>query len=644
MADHAPPGYELEETMPVTGADQFRALFEDTRLRIADLLLERAATVTELAAALHRPKGTIGHHVSVLEEAGLIRVVRTRKVRAIEAKYYGRTARTYLLTPEVNVDIYATPDYFLSSAATEYAKAAVNQPEDSARVDDQHLAPCQDSQRPRTRVGGPPRGASPRVRKRGQGRGDHVRAPARPLSHGSSPPAGSGGGHMSTPLGRNYWKLWTASVVSNFGDGVSLIAYPWLASAVTRNPVQIALVAVATRLPWLIFTLPAGVITDRVDRKRLVAWMDVARFVITFGVALAVLAAQGQLASPEEIAAGTAPPPANSTLLLVAIYAAALLLGIAEVLRDNSAQTLMPAIVDKENLEKANGRLWGAEVVMNSFVGPPVAGFLLAIAFSLPFFVDAGTFAVAAALIFTIGGQFRPKRVAGTEDIPSSFWGELKEGFRWLWHHPLFRPMAIVLGIINAMSNLAFATEVLFAQEILDLGAAGFGLLMTAGAAGAVIGSFAASGISKRIGQGPSLFLTLGVGAVSTLVVGLTSSATVVWVMIVLGALTGTLVECDNRVPPPGPHSRPLVGKGQLGLPLLRVGDDAPRLASGRGDRRHHRAAGRQGVGVARAASVRCRGERCSHLLRRAQPEQPADRGGKADGRGQESGGDSPGV
>lgn len=346
---------------------------------------------------------------------------------------------------------------------------------------------------------------------------------------------------MSTPLGRNYWKLWTASVVSNFGDGVSLIAYPWLASAVTRDPVQIALVAVATRLPWLIFTLPAGVITDRVDRKRLVAWMDVVRFVITFGVALSVLAVQGQLASPEEMAAGTAPPPANSTLLLIAIYAASLLLGLAEVLRDNSAQTLMPAIVAKENLEKANGRLWGAEVVMNSFVGPPVAGVLLAIAFSLPFFVDAGTFAVAAALIFTIGGQFRPKRAEEPETTPSSFWGELKEGVRWLWHHPLFRPMAIILGLINAMSSLSFATEVLFAQEILDLGAAGFGLLMTAGAAGGVIGSFLSAWISKTIGQGPSLFLTLGAGAVTALIIGLTSSATVVWVMIALMALTGTL-------------------------------------------------------------------------------------------------------
>jgi DNA-binding transcriptional ArsR family regulator len=131
MTDLTSPGYELEETLPVTSGDQFRALFEETRLRIVDLLLERAATVTELAGVLDRPKGTIGHHVAVLEEAGLIRVVRTRKVRAIEAKYYGRTARTYLLTPDVNVDVYATPDYFLSSAASEYAKAAANQPEEA---------------------------------------------------------------------------------------------------------------------------------------------------------------------------------------------------------------------------------------------------------------------------------------------------------------------------------------------------------------------------------------------------------------------------------------------------------------------------------------------------------------------------------
>ncbi|MGD2044337.1 MAG: MFS transporter, partial [Acidimicrobiia bacterium] len=85
---------------------------------------------------------------------------------------------------------------------------------------------------------------------------------------------------MSRPLGANYWKLWTASVISNLGDGIALIAYPWLASSLTRNPLHIAAVAVVTRLPWLLFSLPAGVITDRVDRRRLAAWMDVFRFVL----------------------------------------------------------------------------------------------------------------------------------------------------------------------------------------------------------------------------------------------------------------------------------------------------------------------------------------------------------------------------
>jgi DNA-binding transcriptional ArsR family regulator len=129
MADPASPGYELEETLALQSPEQFRALFEETRLRIVDLLLERAATVTELAAVFEKPKGTVGHHVGVLEQIGLIRVVRTQKFRAIEAKYYGRTARTYLLTPQVDVDLLVSPDYFLTSAASEYAKAAQGEEE-----------------------------------------------------------------------------------------------------------------------------------------------------------------------------------------------------------------------------------------------------------------------------------------------------------------------------------------------------------------------------------------------------------------------------------------------------------------------------------------------------------------------------------
>ena len=90
-------------------------------------------------------------------------------------------------------------------------------------------------------------------------------------------------------FGLSYHKLFWASVVSNGGDGVATVAYPWLASAVTRNPFLVAMVLVAQRLPWLVFTLPAGVITDRVDRRKAMVAMDTLRGVLTLFVAFAVL-------------------------------------------------------------------------------------------------------------------------------------------------------------------------------------------------------------------------------------------------------------------------------------------------------------------------------------------------------------------
>ena len=345
---------------------------------------------------------------------------------------------------------------------------------------------------------------------------------------------------MSKPLGINYWRLWIASIISNLGDGISGVAYPWLASAITRNPVHIALVGVATRLPWLVFSLPAGVITDRVDRRRLVVVMDTVRAVVTIGVALTVLAFQSELSSPELIASGEAVPPAGAGVLLAILYVSAVLFGLAEVLRDNAAQTLMPSVVSKDVLEKANGRLWGAEMVMNSFIGPPLGGFLLAIAFSLPFFVDAGTFAVSAAMVAFLAGSFRPE----TKDPSApraSFGADLKEGFRWLWNHRLLRTLAIVLGLLNAAGGATTATMVLFAQEVLLLDATGFGLLASAGAVGGVVGSFSASAIGKALGTGRSLAVTMTVNTITFFVIGLTSSATLVWAMFAIESLAVVL-------------------------------------------------------------------------------------------------------
>ena len=96
----SPPDYELNERMALTDPSQVKALSHPLRNTILALLHERAATVTELAVALDRPKSTVAHHVKVLNAAGLVRVVRTRKVRAIEERFFGRTARMFYVALE----------------------------------------------------------------------------------------------------------------------------------------------------------------------------------------------------------------------------------------------------------------------------------------------------------------------------------------------------------------------------------------------------------------------------------------------------------------------------------------------------------------------------------------------------------------
>ena len=224
-----------------------------------------------------------------------------------------------------------------------------------------------------------------------------------------------------------------ASTISNLGDGISLIAYPWLASAVTRNPLLIALIVAAQRIPWLVFTLPAGVITDRYDRRLLMAGANAVRFVLTAVVAFAVFVRRDVLPAPDAVdeMVGT------ESLLYVTLLVATFLLGVCEVLYDNSAQTIMPALVADVHLERANGRLYSSELVANQFVGPPLAGVLLAVGFALPFVVDAGTFAVSAVLVASITVRRRPQP-AGTAPRPP--WRtEIAEGFGWLWQ-PLGDP------------------------------------------------------------------------------------------------------------------------------------------------------------------------------------------------------------
>ena len=340
------------------------------------------------------------------------------------------------------------------------------------------------------------------------------------------------------PLGASYWKLWTATAISNLGDGVSMVAYPWLASAVTRSPLLIAAAGFASRLPWLVFTLHAGVITDRFDRRKLIVGMDFLRGVLTVFVGTVVFLNRSTFPSLNELTKMS--DLKTNWPIYVTLLVTAFLFGLAEVLRDNSAQTLMPSVVDTENLEVANGRMWSAESLTNSFIGPPLGSLLIGIAIFLPFYFDAGSFFFAVALIATLKGSFKP--VAKVEPKAKiNFKAEIKEGFVWLWAHPLLRPMAIILGSMNGLGTMVGAAYILFAQEVLHTSVFIFAVLGTAGAIGGTLGGLLAPKVSAKLGSGPSLWLALAAAPIGSLCIGMTSSWQVVWAVTVVESFVAIL-------------------------------------------------------------------------------------------------------
>ncbi len=312
-------------------------------------------------------------------------------------------------------------------------------------------------------------------------------------------------------LGPEYRKLWTASTVSNLGDGVTLVAGPLLAASLTRDPVLVAGLAFAQRLPWLLFSLISGALVDRLDRRRLMVAVDAFRTVLLGFLGLAVL---------------------SNFVSIPLLYVVFFLMGTAETLFDTASVSILPAVVPRESLEKANGRLFGAQIVSNEFAAPPLGGFLFAVAASVPFFLDAGSFAAAAVLVLFMRGKFRVDRPEGTP--PTTLRAEISEGLRWLWGNRLLRTLAISLGIMNLTSTATISIFVLFAQERLGLGSVGYGVLLTSGAVGGVAGSLAAERFVGWLGAGTTMRLGLIIEAASAGVIALSREPLVVGAMFVL--------------------------------------------------------------------------------------------------------------
>ncbi|MFA9447000.1 MFS transporter [Egicoccus sp. AB-alg6-2] len=368
---------------------------------------------------------------------------------------------------------------------------------------------------------------------------------ARGSTDAAGAPAGTGDGR----LGRNYVKLWTASTVSNLGDGIDNAALPLLAEALTRDPLLFAGVATANRLPWLLFSLHAGAIADRVDRRKLMVVSNAVRFLLMGALGVAVLTDRASI---------------------WLLYVVALGLGTFEVLFDNAAQALMPAVVSRAQLEKANGRLFAGEIVTNQFAGPPLGALLFGIAAALPLLLDAGTFLVSAGLIAAMSGDFgrrrratfrlgsTPAAVAGdavatpaelapgadpTAPAPGAdkvrMRHEIAEGLRWLWQHRLLRTLAILLAAMNGTASFGMAILALFAvgeESVLGLSPFGWGLLLTAGAAGSFLGSFVAEHVVRRLGRARALWGTLLAAVVIPAAIG---AANDVWLVVAAQALFG---------------------------------------------------------------------------------------------------------
>ena len=309
-------------------------------------------------------------------------------------------------------------------------------------------------------------------------------------------------------------------------------AGPLLALSLTDDVRLISLVSFASMLPWLVLSLPLGVIVDRVERKRLLVLSSLSRGALYAVVALLITANQ------------------LSIWILIVLIA---LIASFEVVFDMSAQAFLPSLVESHQLERANGRLYSVEVISNSFVGLPVGALLFAVAAFSPFGIQALSLLLAAVLITTL--RPRAPHVPAAEKR-ASFLGDIGFGLRWLARHRLLRLLAVLLGIVNMAHMFAASVYAKFARDVLGIGPRGFGLLLGVSAGGAIVGGLVGDRVAKRLGPAIALVVSYAMFAVLDLLPGLFPNVIVVVAAGALMSVFGTTwnvltVSLRQRLIPP---------------------------------------------------------------------------------------------
>jgi MFS family permease len=313
---------------------------------------------------------------------------------------------------------------------------------------------------------------------------------------------------------REFPKLWGAGAASNLGDGIWLVAAPLLAASLTDSAAHVAGATFVQRLPWLLFPLVSGTLADQFDRRRIMIMAALFRAVLVGALGAAVLF--GWVSIP-------------------VLYAMLFLIAAGETLFDTSAQGILPDIVSKDALSRANARLMGARTVANQFVGPPLGGWLYAVSAAVPFLSGAAGLAIAATLLSWLRGPF-PARHHSSATL-AGIRTDIAEGIGWLWRQRLLRTVSVAMALLNLTLVAQVAIMVLFARDRLGLDAKGYGLLLTAYGVGGVLGGLVADRVLLVTGETAYLRIAIIVETLVPAALALSANALAAGVILVMFGL-----------------------------------------------------------------------------------------------------------
>jgi len=272
------------------------------------------------------------------------------------------------------------------------------------------------------------------------------------------------------------------------------------------------------------------VITDRFDHRHILYCADGLRVLLMLAPLTLALTA-----SP-----GTAP------VLRMAVLT--FLPGCAEVLRDNTAQTFVPAVVEKSQLEAANGALWACEQMAGKFIGSPLVGFLIAVSVVLPFGVHAGLLAAGVALI---AATILPRRLPPPN--PATWMMALRHGLGWLWHKVRLRRLALQLEGFNFTGYGFDAVIVICGQRVLGLDALGYGLLLKLAACGIIAGTLIGPVILRRVRPATAILFGMACFTAACAVLALHSPAWMAAAAMIVNSFAGMLWNSHRQRQSPAP-------------------------------------------------------------------------------------------